>query len=317
MSSLRGEPGSSLTLPGSVDVLAAAARRAGRPGAIWLSGIAYQSVVLGWTFGAVVAGPLLRESLLALGLRRMQEAVPVKFHPLPGMADLLTWVQRNGVGAILLSAPMILVAFRLAAGLARLSSTERWEQARGERRTPRLRLAWREGKGLTLSSLAVWLQFLLMMFGATLVFVGPAQLFLNFVELDAQNPLTAILSGVMVALLLVYSFLLSILFQLALHSLVQNRRGVGSALLHAWRIAKNEPMATVRATAADAVLYFTVLLIEVGLFLSLGWLQATAWLLVPCVLGLIGFAGCTRCAFWASAYQSLGGLSTVDDAPGN
>jgi len=317
MSSLRGEPGSSLTLPGSVDALAAAARRAGRPGAIWLSGIAYQSVVLGWTFGAVVAGPLLQESLLALGWRRVKEAVPIEVRPLPGMADLLTWVQRNGLGAALFSAPLILIAFRLAAGLARLSSTTRWDEARGNRRTPRLRLAWREGKGLTLSSLAVWLQFLLMMFGATLVFVGPAQLFLRFAHLDSMHALTAILSGLMLALLLVYSFLLSILFQLALHSLVQNRRGVGSALLHAWRIAKNEPMATVRATAADAVLYFTVFLIEVALILSLGWLQATAWLLFPCVFGLIGFAGCARCAFWASAYQTLGGLSTVDDAPGN
>lgn len=317
MSSLRGEPGSALTLPGSVDALAAAARRAGRPGAIWLSGMAYQSVVLGWTFGAVVAGPLLQESLLALSLQRVHEAAPIKFHPLPGMADLLTWVQRNGVGAALMSAPLILIAFRLAAGLARISSEQRWEQARGNRRTPRLRLAWRAGKGLTLSSLAVWLQFLLMMFGATLVFVGPAQLFLRFLQLDALHPITAILSGLMVALLLIYSFLLSILFQLALHSLVQNRRGVGSALLHAWRIAKNEPMATVRAAAADAVLYFTVLLIELALLLSLGWLQATAWLLVPCVLGLIGFAGCTRCAFWASVYRTLGGLSTVDDAPGN
>lgn len=316
MSSLRGEPGSALTLPRSVDVLAAAASRAGRPGAIWLSGIAYQSVVLGWTFGAVVAGPLLRESLLALGLRRFHDLVPVKLHPLPGVVDLLTWVQRNGVGAALVSAPIILVAFRLAAGLARLSPANRWDEARGDRRTPRLRLAWRAGKGLTLASVAMWLQFLLMMFGATLVFVGPAQLFLNFVHLDTLHALTAILSGLMVALLLIYSFLLSILFQLALHSLVQNRRGVGSALLHAWRIAKNEPMATVRATAADAVLYFTVFLLELGLFLSLGWLQATAWVATLLGTALIGFAGCTRCAFWASAYQNLGGLSTVDDAPG-
>ena len=35
------------------------------------------------------------------------------------------------------------------------------------------------------------------------------------------------------------------------------------------------------------------------------------------VMLLDGFAGCTRCVYWGRAYEALGGLSTVDDAPGN
>ncbi|MCH8134199.1 MAG: hypothetical protein IIA30_16760, partial [Myxococcales bacterium] len=65
MSSLRGDPSSdSWTLPSTIDDLAAAARQAGRPGSIWLAGIAYQLVVLGWFSGAAVAVPVLQDSAL-------------------------------------------------------------------------------------------------------------------------------------------------------------------------------------------------------------------------------------------------------------
>lgn len=318
MPTLRGEPGSRWTLPGSVDALADAARQAGRPGAIWLAGLAYQFVVVGWTFGIAIVVPLLGghlpgaiewsegEPTLALG--------PVELEALPGVASLLGYVRGAGAGLALLSAPLFLLTFRLAAGLASLSPRDRWRAA-----APggRIRAAWREGRGLTLAAGGLWLQFVVMTFVATLVFFAPARLLARLVRVDDWALLATIFSGLLVLTMLVYGFLLSILFQIALHSLVQNRRGVGSALLHAWRIAKNDPMATWRAALVDAVLYFTILSLHAVLALLLFGTQVTAAILGLVVLPLLyGYAGCARCAFWARAYQSLGGLSTVTDAPG-
>jgi hypothetical protein len=115
----------------------------------------------------------------------------------------------------------------------------------------------------------------------------------------------------------IYGFLLSVLFQLSLHSLVRNRRGVGSALLHAWRIARNDPFATTRAVLVDAVLYVTVLAVHgvVWLAWSLSG-ELVLLLLVPLSLCIEAIVGGTRCAYWSSAYEGLGGISTVDDQPG-
>ena len=305
MSSLRGVPGSDTwTLPSSIDALAAAVRQAGRPGSVWLSGVAYQLVVLGWFSGAAVAGPLLRESRLLRG--HLLEGA--RFQLLPGLERMALTLQENPGAAVVLL-PIALVLFRLAGGLAQLSAPERWL---GAGRRPGWWRTWRAGKGCTVGGLALWVQFLLMMLGATLLFVGPAQLFVRFVHLDEIGALTAILSGVLVALLLVYSFLLSILFQLALHSLVANRRGVGSAVQHAWRIARNDPGGTARAAVADAVLTSTVFAIQLAVMVVLALLRLPEALLWLPLLLLVGFVGVARAGFWARAYRTLGGLSTLD-----
>lgn len=311
MSRLHGDPGSDAwTLSGCIDVLAEAARQAGRPGTVWVAGIAYQLVVLGWFSGAVVAGPVLRESFVEAG-EAFSTVGPVRWRWLPGLEQMVLAL-REEPGSALVLVPLALVLFRAAAGLASLSPPERWREARRGRRGPGLWRAWRGGKGLTRSGLGLWVQFLLMMFGATLLFIGPAQLFVRFVHLDEIGALTAVLSGVLIGLLLVYSFLLSILFQIALHSLVANRRGVGSALLHAWRIARNDPMGAGRAAVGDAVLTATVSAIQIGLTIltaKLGLPEALLW--VPLV-GLLGFGGVARCAFWARVYRILGGIRTFE-----
>ena len=124
-------------------------------------------------------------------------------------------------------------------------------------------------------------------------------------------------TGASIALILVYSFLLSVLFQIALHSLVQNRRGVGSALLHAWRIAKNDPLATTRAIMIDSVLYLTVLSFHVLYFMVFQLnTDDMGWPIRLPAIAVEAFAGCTRCAYWARAYRALGGLSTAsEEAP--
>ena len=56
--SLRGAPGSPWNLTQAVDALGDAARQASRPGAIWLAGLTYQFLNLGWAFGAMVVQAL-------------------------------------------------------------------------------------------------------------------------------------------------------------------------------------------------------------------------------------------------------------------
>jgi hypothetical protein len=313
MSSLRGVPGTdSLTLQGSIDALAAAARRAGRPGTVWLGGIAYQLVVLGWFSGAAVAGPVLQDSFINVR-GSFLETGTLRWRWLPGLEEMM-FTLRSGTKGSLLLVPFALLLFRMAGGLARVAAPQRWNE---DGRRPGWRRLWRGGKGLTVSGFALWLQFLLMMFGATLLFIGPAQLFVSFVHLDELGALTAILSGVLLVLLLVYSFLLSVLFQIALHSLVANRRGVGSAVLHAWRIAKNDPMGTARAAAADALLTAAVAGLQLCMVIAAALLHLPAMLLWIPLLGMLGLVGVARCIFWAQVYRTLGGISTLDpDVPG-
>lgn len=306
MSFLRGDDRSAWSLPDSVDALAASARQTSRPALIWGAGLAYQFVVLGWTFASAVAGPLME------GLTTGIEAPAIRIRPLQGMEGLIRWIRREGLEAAIVAVPLALLLFRLAGGLARLAPAARWAEHRGHR-PPGLGRAWREGRGSTLSGIGLWLLFVAMMLAATVVFMGPTRLLLGTVREDTWNAATAIVSGVTVALLLVYGFLLSILFQLALHSLVQNRRGAASALLHAWRIARNDAMATARATAVDAVLYLTLMAVILGAVTIQKMLllpEAVLWL--PYV-AVVGFGGCARCVFWARAYEALGGISTLGE----
>ena len=60
--------------------------------------------------------------------------------------------------------------------------------------------------------------------------------------------------------LLAYAVVLMVVNQLAMHSLAHNRRGVSSALTHAWRIIKASPMSVLRATVVDFVLVVSVFL---------------------------------------------------------
>ncbi len=315
-----------LSLAGAVDALARAARQGGRPGTIWIVGLFYQGLSLGWTFGFTVARPIVVAVLPADTLRKLQGFAPPAFvrHYLDPL-DL--WGQIHGAGdvlRILFLLLVLLIPFRLVAGLARLAPPEIWSSARARRRAPSFVQAWRSGASLTRSALGLWIQVLWMMFLAALFFLGPCHVLLMRLGLPDDSPLRALLYGLTIGLIAVYGFVLAVLFQLALHSLVQNRRGVGSALLHAWRIVRNDPLAAGRATAVDGLLYLVVLTFQGGLLLATGiatnlvelaGMKAAVILVgVPgllLVLVLEAFAGCTRCAFWAQAYRSLGGISTV------
>ena len=153
---------------------------------------------------------------------------------------------------------------------------------------------------------------------AALVCLGliPVGLFFFLVE-EVSEVFGVLLIALLpiVAFLLFYLLLLNLLFQIALHSLAQNRRGAASALTHAWRIAKNDPWATARATLVDFLLYATVLLIAFSLSAVL-----VMTCLIPVAMALLlatsGFLGVTRACYWARAYRALGGLSPEDQIPG-
>ena len=136
----------------------------------------------------------------------------------------------------------------------------------------------------------------------------------DLMGLGPDNPVTVLIAGAVGVAIYVYGFVLSVLFQIALHSLVQNRRGVGSALLHAWRIAKNDPMATVRATVVDAIVFlvaWTTIFVYLELLGTLPLPRIAGLVTVIPAFALEGLIGCARCAYWARAYEALGGISTL------
>jgi hypothetical protein len=146
---------------------------------------------------------------------------------------------------------------------------------------------WRAGAGLGASALGLWLVLL-------------------------ARLLVVLLLPVLLVLL-AYALLLQVANQLALHSLAHNRRGVASALAHAWRLMQSAPASVARAALLDGVL---VLAVAALVQLANGLFGASVPLLSKfLLLALLGFAGVTRAGFWARAYRALGGLSTAQPAP--
>lgn len=203
--------------------------------------------------------------------------------------------------SILIALPVAMIFFRLSGGFAIQAMPG------GE---PNLKSAWRRGRGLAIPILALVFQVMVMIWVATLVFVLPSHFLLLVLDPGDAHPLRFLVEILTVGLTLFYSFLLSVLFQLALHSLVQNRRGVGSAVLHAWRLAKNDPLATVRAALVESVLHISVFMSFMALYLVIG--ENHKLLFRAVAIALLAFTGCTRCFFWAQAYRGLGGISTAE-----
>ena len=98
----------------------------------------------------------------------------------------------------------------------------------------------------------------------------------------------------MLGLLLAYAIVLMVLNQLALHSLAHNRRGVASALTHAWRLIRSSPWSALRATVVDFVLFVSILLASQVLAGFLGATGIFAFAAPFVVIALYGFGGVTR-----------------------
>ena len=310
MSFYRSEIGESWTLRSAVDALSGAARRAGRPGWIWIAGFAYP------TFG-VYGIDLLLQGLINQRGYADENRWQFDFGS-SGIAPLFMGMVDDGVEvpvALLASAVIILLMlplYRLAVGLARVCSPKNWELLSNERGHPSLSNAWRSGKGMALSSAGLHIQVLLMFLLAFVLCAGPAYFLIDTMDLH-RGPLLLFVLSPALFLLIVYGAVLSGLIQLGLHSLAQNRRGVASALLHAWRLARRDPWATARTMAVDGVLIVASLALTALILVLAVPTCGLGFLLIPV---LAGFIGLTRAGYWAGAYRALGGLSPDDGIPG-
>lgn len=278
-----GRPAGS-SVRGCLARMASCARLAARPGWIWVAGVGYP------TWGEYVA--------------RVYSMFEGDFAgPLSDLASQPLWW--------LVTPPILWLVCRLVAGLARLSPPVVWERLRGDHHAPPLRRVFAAGRGLTLAALGLWVLLFATVLLVAVALALPFSLAMQILGLG--DAATAILFSPLFAFLIVYGVLLSVLHQLALHSLVHNRRGVASALLHAWRIARASPQDTFFAAIGDAVLSIAVFLstgVVGGLF---GGLPLLAQVLQ---LALLGFAGVARAGYWARTYRALGGLSPDDGVPG-
>jgi hypothetical protein len=304
--SFAGDPRERWSLPRAVDALAHSARAAGRPGWIWLAGVGYPTIGMGLATGWASSLLARDEVLRAPGSSRA-----AVFGLLEEVAEALAG------GALFF--PLLVCLLRLRVGLAHIASPGIWARLSETSGHPRLRQAWRAGSGLTLSALGMSLMLTVMMSGVLTLVVTPVVYFLAAIQRNLGD-LAAVLGwlGLIVPGVLVlgtYAVLLSVLHQLALQSLAHNRRGVSSALLHAWRLAKHDPWSTARTLAVDLTIDLSVaaLSIVVGSIFGLTCLSGLAAL---ATLALYGFMGVTRAGYWARAYRALGGLSPDDQVPG-
>ena len=291
MSSLIGATHERLSLPRAIDALGDAARQAGAPSMVWIAGYFYPTVSL-------LVGHVGEASLVRF---RSPDAGREPDIRIFSLGD--PWVD-----VPLALVPLIPIVMRLIVGLARISPPQRWDEVRGDRRSPHLIDAWRAGRGWTRASLGLWLQLVVMWIGGALVLVVPPYYFLLGVGLKPWSIPHLVLMGPFVGLLVCYLIVLAVLYQLALQSLVQNRRGVSSALSHAWRIARNDAWGTARAVIVDFILSVTLFVANVVL--------ASTVVGTPVALVLSGFAGTARALYWARTYRVLGGLSADDGVPG-
>jgi hypothetical protein len=315
MSRLVGAQEERWSLSRAIDALGDAAKQAGSPGLIWIAGIFYPSLSLGLELSArhsIETSPIAHMAASAWSSLR-QEPLAGDSMPLPA-AVLVAMMLMLAVG--LLFWPF----YRLVAGLARIAHPPAWRAACEGKARPDLKATWRAGKGLTLAAVGLWIQMSLLLGVALLAFSIPFTVLVSSLELRPDDTgdlfvLGAVL-GPLIAVLVMYMLALAVLLQLALHSLVHNRRGVGSALIHAWRIARNDAWATARTILVDLVLMLSILAlwkIVEGPIHALPGGTTLGWIVQ---LPLLGFAGVTRAGYWARAYRALGGLSPEDGVPG-
>lgn len=310
MSRLIGDPGERWSLQRAVDALAESARTAGRPGWIWVAGLCYPSLIL-------------TNQVLSLFLGLLGEATDLPAPDLqldfgPGSFFQVGSVE-SVVDALWLF-PLLLVAGRLVAGLASVGGPDEWTAACGlpsTRKSPRLSRVWNEGKGITLSAIGLWIAIQFITFAAVLMLLGPIVMLVNIFGLREFTPGVALLVSPVAVFLFLYVTVLQVMNQLALHSLASNRRGVVSALTHAWRLIRHSPWAAVRGAAVDLLLSLTIALL--GYVLTIG--ACITCVLAPILWAVIhfcltGFTGVTRACYWARLYRDLGGLTPSDRVPG-
>jgi len=254
-----------------------------------LAGMAFELSGLAWAFGGAAA--LTALAALAGDAELVSDTVGSGI-PIPGPVV--------ATGLFLAALPLLLICSRIGGGAARLSI-----DPDPQRPTTLLR-AWTEGKGVQTSAAAIWCQIFGMMACGTFVLLGPLVALTALVGPETLGPFGVILSGLALVLTLAYAAELGALHQLALASLVRHERGVGSAVLHGWRLMRARPEHMRRLAAAEFALRALTLL-AAG-FAS--YLAGGPWGLAQLAI-LASLVGSVRCRAWALIYPRLGGLSAT------
>lgn len=311
-----------------------AARVVATPSIIWVAGAFYPGLNL--NVDLVRAMAAIGEATTGIDLPGTNNtgALVSLFAP-TYLARLLGGISSwNLLILVVVSLPLLLFIARFIVGLAKISDPAIWH-SEGRKlphvvesglissadlmkpKPPRLMAAWRAGRGLGFKALGLWGMLLGMVMAAALVLIGPVLLIMqNFI--DMEN-LSGLVQGFLVpplALLFAYAVVLLVINQLALHSMAHNRRGVSSALTHAWRLVRASPRSALRATGVDCVLAAFVLGLALALNHLLLLLNAPEWAGVLTLFPLYAFAGVTRAGYWARVYRALGGMSSADHVPG-
>lgn len=313
MSSLLGSPGDRYPLDRAVDELAASGRWAGRPCLLWLAGIFYPNLLLNIEAVRTVVRLFERALGRDLGLPLLTGGSGMSLPLVPIAPVQAESAQELLLLTLLWSVPALLV-YRLNVGLAAVAAPDGVAGGGASPRT--LRAVWRAGRGLGVTAFGMWLTLMGLLVGAMGFLFGPTLLFVNILSLDGAPGLVSVLVAPVLLLVLGYGVVLLVLHMLALHSLAQNRRGVGSALTHAWRLIRGEPWGAVRASLVDLSLHGVVLVAGTAVALLLAHSAAGEALAQAIQAVLLGAAGATRAAFWARTYRALGGPLRSDNLPG-
>lgn len=304
-SSLIGKSGDRWQLRHAAATMFQCLRLGVRPSLLWLAGLAFPSVALSFSGLQLVLEILGKNTGIEI-LKLVQGQFPLPWSPAV-IANVTDMLEGHSVAPFFAGAALFAVllplACRLSAALARIGDERDWKDVAGPRRAPRLGAALSQSKGLTIETLGLWLCLQGLLFGCFGLVMGPLILLINQFKLGGLGNWLLIPLLPPLALIFLYAATLGALNQLALQSLVFNRRGPASALAHAWRLVRHDPWAITRA-----------LLVDVGLQLFVfGWNPSKWDFLVVVLLAITGVA---RACYWARVYTSLGGLRAVDGVPG-
>lgn len=257
-----------------------------------LSGLCFEIMGLAWFLGVTLGLAIL--AMLFDDVSLVSQAVGPLF-TIPNFVE--------DVEVLIIAIPVVLIALRVAAGLGTIAS-----DGLGQGRGANAWRAWKLGRRDTIASLGIAVQICGMMTAATLVLLTPLVFFASIVGKDTLGLFGVVLSGLALAFMLVYGAALGALQELSMASLVRHHRGVGSAILHGWRLMRARPRSSRRMAAAEFASRVLVVGVAVGMGRAAGWAWGVAMLVLFGAL-----VGGLRCHAWSMAYPRIGGLARVVD----
>ena len=155
------------------------------------------------------------------------------------------------------------------------------------------------------------LRLVLVLAAFALLITGPVGL-LQTIHSDLWQVACQLALAPIILLGLGYILVVDCSVSLALHSLAANRRGAGSAMQHAWRLATGD----VPSMAKSAALHFAALAAPPVLAMLAYEPLLDGELVAAVVLSVVAGAFLSNALshYWARAYQRMGGIHTAQPA---